>query len=197
MNLFSALPCELVYNGRTYKLKPYFDHVLQVFALFQREDLLQSDKLDLALFLLVSNKRVPRKHKAGLLNAIFDLLIEKQDKSEEPKSMDMVQDSALIYASFLQAYGLDLFDQQGRLHWTCFCALLQNLPSETPLMRVIDIRTKPVPKANKYNQKEIAQLLKLKAKYRLELSQEEREKQLQQGLAKIAMAMEAMKNAKG
>lgn len=120
----------------------------------------------------------------------------KAENAETQRSMDMTQDADLIFASFYQAYGLNLFEMQGKLHWLCFRMLLQNLPSDTPLMRVIEVRTKPLPKPTKYNQKEIATLMRLKAKYRLELTQEEREKQFQQGLAKIAMTLEAMADRK-
>lgn len=196
MTLTTRLCYEVTFKGKRYRITPFFDHVLAVFETFQRKDLSEFGKVDLGVFLLSPKARVKDKEKPEFLNTIFDALIEKAKPSDEPKSMDIQQDAKLIYASFYQAYNIDLFSEQGRLHWTSFCILLQNLPQDSPLMRVIDIRTKPLPKPTKTNQKEIAALLKLKAKYRLETTQEEREQQLQKGLAKIAMTLEAMSNKK-
>ena len=53
---------------------------------------------------------------------------------------DIRYDGDYIYASFLQAYGIDLFDVQGKLHWRKFNALLSGLPEGTKLMEVIKIR---------------------------------------------------------
>ena len=53
---------------------------------------------------------------------------------------DIRYDGDYIYSSFLQAYGIDLFDVQGELHWRKFNALLSGLPEGTKLMEVIKIR---------------------------------------------------------
>ena len=55
---------------------------------------------------------------------------------------------------------LDLFSMRGKLHWTAFIALLQNLPADSAFGRLIQIRTCEVPKPNKYNQKQIHDLMK-------------------------------------
>lgn len=67
----------------------------------------------------------------------------KTTTSDEPKEKapyDIRYDGDYIYASFLQAYGIDLFDVQGKLHWRKFNALLSGLPEGTKLMEVIKIR---------------------------------------------------------
>lgn len=63
---------------------------------------------------------------------------EAEENEDEPL-MDFEQDSGRIYASFLQAYNIDLFDVE--LHWHKFLVLLQNLPEWTTLSKVISIRT--------------------------------------------------------
>ena len=60
------------------------------------------------------------------------------DKQKAP--YDIRFDGDYIYSSFLQAYGIDLFDVQGKLHWRKFNALLSGLPEGTKLMEVIKIR---------------------------------------------------------
>lgn len=60
------------------------------------------------------------------------------DGNHEGQLMDFEQDSGRIYASFLQAYNIDLFEVE--LHWHKFLILLQNLPEWTTLSKVISIR---------------------------------------------------------
>ena len=67
----------------------------------------------------------------------------KTTASDEPKEKapyDIRYDGDYIYASFLQAYNIDLFDVQGKLHWKKFNALLSGLPEGTKFMEVVKIR---------------------------------------------------------
>ncbi|WP_455046632.1 Gp15 family bacteriophage protein [Mogibacterium timidum] len=61
--------------------------------------------------------------------------------SDAVNVMDFDKDANLIYASFLQAYGIDLYDVEPEgLHWYKFRALLQGIPPDTQLSRLIEIR---------------------------------------------------------
>lgn len=185
VTLFSKPPTHIEVDGRRYLLRPSFDRVLETFDVFGDvfgRDWSDIDKIDYACWLLIQGR--PR-NKVAALNAAYDTLIEPQ-KADGPKCFDFVQDAGLIYAAFVQAYGIDLFEQ--RIHWWKFIQLLNALPSDTRFVEIVGIRTKPVPKPTKYNQKEIENLLRAKAKYGLVLTQEEREKQFQAGLAKIVQA---------
>lgn len=62
------------------------------------------------------------------------------DDTKQRAPYDIRYDGDYIYSSFLQAYGIDLFDAQGKLHWRKFNALLSGLPEGTKLMEVIKIR---------------------------------------------------------
>ena len=62
------------------------------------------------------------------------------DGEKQKAPYDIRYDGDYIYSSFLQAYGIDLFDVQGELHWRKFNALLSGLPEGTKLMEVIKIR---------------------------------------------------------
>lgn len=62
------------------------------------------------------------------------------DDTRQRAPYDIRYDGDYIYSSFLQAYGIDLFDVQGKLHWRKFNALLSGLPEGTKLMEVIKIR---------------------------------------------------------
>ena len=62
------------------------------------------------------------------------------DDTKQRAPYDIRYDGDYIYSSFLQAYGIDLFDVQGKLHWKKFNALLSGLPEGTKFMEVIKIR---------------------------------------------------------
>lgn len=62
------------------------------------------------------------------------------DDTKQRAPYDIRYDGDYIYPSFLQAYGIDLFDVQGELHWRKFNALLSGLPEGTKLIEVIKIR---------------------------------------------------------
>ncbi|MFR4340050.1 MAG: Gp15 family bacteriophage protein [Gemmiger formicilis] len=173
---------KIEWNGRRYRLDLDFRRVLRAMEVLRREDIFPEDRVAGALRLLVRGRH-PHDH--ALLDAIFDSL-PKGDPGGQ-KCMDFWQDADLIYASFRQAYGLDLM-RCGFLHWETFLALLDGLPADTELARVIDIRTREIPRPNKYNAKEIAALSRLKAKYALKGSPSG----LQAGLEQLFETMKQM-----
>ena len=182
VTLYERLPDRVRVGGRTYRIHPEFDRVLEAFDTFSHPwD--NAEKVDYACWLLIRG-RPPDK--AAALNAVYDLLIEPKRASGQ-KTFDFVQDAPLIYAAFMQAYHIDLYNE--RLHWWKFIALLNALPSSTRFAEVVGIRTRPVPKATKHNQEQIGELMKAKAQYALHLSAEEREAQLQAGLAKLVQSI--------
>lgn len=55
------------------------------------------------------------------------------------KPFDFKEDAELIYAGFIQQYGIDL--QEIDMHWWKFMILLENLGAETRLSKVMEYRT--------------------------------------------------------
>ena len=91
---------------------------------------------------------------------------QSNDKNE--KVIDYQQDAALIVASFQQQYGIDLTDPKVNMHWWRFLDLLSGLGEETPIMRVIDIRTAELPQGrDEATRKRREAMRKAKKKYRL------------------------------
>lgn len=192
--LYFRLPFVAKYEGKKYKINPYFDVVLKVFSIQKEKALTDYDKLELSLDLLVNGKKPNSiSAKVGLLNTIFDVLIDnaKGNSNEEPY-FDFLQDSGYIYSSFVLDYGIDLYAEQGKLHWLKFIQLFQGLSEKTKIMQVMQIRAKPLPTPTKHNTEERINLMKQKAKYALILTQEEREKRLVCGLNKLADLMGKM-----
>lgn len=87
-----------------------------------------------------------------------------EEKLMDRRLIDYEQDAEYIYASFMYAYGIDLIDVQGKLHWKKFQALMTGLPSDAKISEVISIRSwKPSNEKKKYK----TQMLELKEHYKL------------------------------
>lgn len=142
------------YKGKEYNIDLSFDNVLDVFDVLEDNMLRENEKAEISLQLLLDeeNKDV------DLWNYIYDNYIKFEDKrpieydikgnpmpsmedSEEKKVIDLKEDSEYIFASFMQAYKIDLYESQGVLHWHKFKALLNGLPTDTIMQRIIQIRS--------------------------------------------------------
>jgi len=69
---------------------------------------------------------------------------EDKNGSSGPRVFDFNADSGRLYAAFLQTYGIDL--RSASMHWWIFLELFRDLPEDTMLLKVIDIRGKKPPK---------------------------------------------------
>lgn len=158
----------------TLKIDCAFDTVLNVQQAFQ-EDLTQQEKTEIALRLLVKNawnlNLFTEVEKVQLLDLIYQECIstKKRPKIRKPvvPVLDFQEDGEYIYASFLQDYGIDLIEQQGKLSWKKFLALFDGLSDKTKIRTVMRIRGMELPEPNGRNQKQIQDLLELKAYYAL------------------------------
>lgn len=176
----------VIHEGKKIKLNISFDTVLKVYDIFKDGFLLDYEKAQFALALLVKGRKMPD---LKLLDVIFKEQIETFQHNSNKTSLrvvDFKQDSAYIYSSFLMDYGIDLVEQQGKLHWQKFISLFQGLSESTKIREVMSIRARPLPKPDKHNQEYIRSLMELKQYYALEISQEEREKNFQEGLKRLA-----------
>ena len=179
MKLTDTLPQTVTVHNITFEIDYAFDNILLFRDMLADDDLTDHEKVEIGLEMLVKNykdvKRLQDEQQIELFLTIFDTLQEQQDDEEAQgvgkKTYDFDQDAELIYASFLMDYNLDLFDN--RIHWKKFIALLNGLSDRTPFMKVLDIRTRPMPKPTKYNTDERKQLQKLKRKYAIEQSEEQ------------------------
>lgn len=64
----------------------------------------------------------------------------RQENRIDAPIIDFEQDAGAIYASFMQAYNIDLLKEIGFLHWENFLQLLINLPDDTKLKQIQRIR---------------------------------------------------------
>lgn len=160
---------------RKFKTSAAFDRVLLTQKVFKDDRLTSMDKLNTALGLLVENRFLVRclrtRDREELLQAVYDTQVKVPDRPQVRKTsrrvLDFELDGEYIYASFMQAYGIDLINAQGKLHWKKFFALFDGLPDDTKIKQVMRIRAADLPSPNKYNQEEIRNLTELKSYYAL------------------------------
>lgn len=170
-------------NGISYDVDMSFDNILRL------NDMLNDDQLDdvtqifLGIQLLFSGPlNMPIEEQAEVFNQAYHVLIgaeaEKeieydilgnpmpgQGQSEEDVQdtlYDIKQDAEYIFASFMQDYGIDLFEQQGQMHWCKFKALLSGLSETTKFKKVLEIRQMPLPtgKGSAKHRKEVEEMKK-------------------------------------
>jgi Bacteriophage Gp15 protein len=175
-SLTSTFDDEFEYKGAVIRLNLAFDNVLRVFELLEDDTFYDWEKVDIALEILVENYEdiadLPINEKFEMYAYIFkeflDIDFTKAENGIVKKVFDFKKDAGLIYASFLSAYGMDLFEQQGKLHWQKFIQLLTNLGKDTVFKEVVNIRQMKVPPPDKYNREYREYVLKMKRLYRLE-----------------------------
>lgn len=165
---------EVEFQGARYPVDLAYDTVLNVQRMYREKLLDDADLILESLHLF----RIPEKtiekmtwqERQDLLEKIFreKIIARKRPQvGKQQRLFDFEDDGEYIYASFLQAYGIDLIEQQGKLPWQSFIALFQGLPEKTKIREVMRIRGMDVPEGNGRNQKEIQQIMELKAYYAL------------------------------
>ncbi|GEN87254.1 Gp15 family bacteriophage protein [Oceanobacillus sojae] len=160
MRLNDPLVTYFTYKGTEYELNMAFDNILDVFDRLEDKELTNRRKARRCLKLLLPNQEIPQSidEIVELWNYIYENFIlfkEKEpitydrkgnpmpvpkDEEDDKRHIDLEQDAEYIYASFLQAYNINLYEQQGSMHWYEFKALLNGLPSNTIMQRIIQIR---------------------------------------------------------
>lgn len=156
MRLNDPLVESFVYKGTEYEIDLAFDSVLDTFDVLADDTLRDYEKAEICVELLLG-KTFMGTSAVELWNYIYQNFIEIktkqpvqydlkgnpmpfQEEEDEEKIIDITQDAEYIYASFRQAYGINLFEAQGKLHWSEFKSLLSGLPSDTIMQRIIQIR---------------------------------------------------------
>lgn len=171
---------DIDFKGETYTVNASFDKVLRIFDLLGDNSVSGTVRLDAALDILLLQKNLlQREEREHLLKAVMEHF-SPSDNSPETANVDvkgnplpikkMVEsyrinyDGDFIYSAFMQAYGIDLIDEQGKLDWNKFCALLKGLPKDTKFVEVCGYRTYEKPSKKDTYEK---QMMKLKEFYAL------------------------------
>lgn len=154
MRLNDPLVTSFIYEGEEYPIDLSFDNVLDVFDVLEDKELRGYEKAEINIALLLSES-FHGERAVNLWNFIYESFIHIESKriieydlkgnplpvqKEQKKSIDIDIDGEYIFASFQQAYNINLFTKQGKMHWLEFKSLLNGLPSNTIMQRIIQIR---------------------------------------------------------
>lgn len=153
MRLNDPLVTSFSFCEKDYPIDLAFDNVLDVFDVLSDSALFKEQKIHLIIELLVGKTSLNVFQKLEMWEFIRSEFIflggNTQPETDElgnelptrptKKNMDIVHDAKYIYASFRQI-GINLFAEQGKLSWQEFQALLESLPDDTIMQRIIQIR---------------------------------------------------------
>lgn len=173
MRLYEGFPERITVDGITYRLSLSFDRVLRYFELFDNSEFTVSDIDDIGFeWLVVKPRNVSAVQKNKVLAKIRAEIIYPPQRTlrtqkKQPKAVDFNYDADEIYSSFMQAYGIDLVKQRGKMHWCAFIVLFRGLPENTPIKQIMSIRMREIPTPTKNNAGYIQNLTNLKTLYAL------------------------------
>lgn len=191
-SLYEKEKDEIEFNGNTYSINASFDNILSIIDLMNEKSINDAQKLNIGLKMLFGKEtilvKLPVEEQLNIFNIVFENYITRETKTKQIKydrqgnelpefkedrerNYSLKYDADFIYASFMQAYNIDLIEQQGKLHWFKFRALLSGLPEDTKFRQVISIRMWKKNSQSKNAEEE--QMKKLKKIYAL--PDEERE----------------------
>ena len=172
-----------VINGVEHDIDLSFDNVLRIIDLMNDESIDDQTQIEIALNMLLGFEiECGIYEKDKVFNEIFAEVLE-EDENEGPlldlegnpmpseneggkSNYDLKQDAPYIYASFMSDYGIDLFEQQGKMHWEKFKALLSGLTDSSKFLRVLEIREMKIP-TGKGSEEQAAEIRELKKQYAL------------------------------
>ena len=174
------LPDTLELGGKKYKLTLYFDRVIRFYEMMRdkESEWSDSDKIDIAYSWFVSSpKNASMPEKYAVICTVNDYWLTDRRKEPNAKksrtAVNFIADSKYIYAAFRQYYGINLFEQQGRLLWWEFLAMFDALPSDSQMKEIMYIRTRDMPAYNGHNSDEILRLREQREYYFLDENWEE------------------------
>ncbi|HEL1066213.1 TPA: bacteriophage Gp15 family protein [Streptococcus equi subsp. zooepidemicus] len=189
MKLNDPLVESFEFRGETYPINLSFNRVLDVFDVIDDDFLNEAEKCFLCLDILLDRTDLPFTYAVDLWIHIKKKYIDMKkpekpqldikgnpmpvvkEKEDNEKVIDFRLDAEFIYASFMQAYKINLLKEQNKLSWIEFKALLNALPDDTIMQRIIAIRQwKDDGKGDKDYRDNMR---KLKAKYSLDDGEEE------------------------
>lgn len=151
----SSLPTTVDVDGVVVDINTGHRAGVKFTSVLEDSSLSDEDKLSRALNIYYHDRDVTRHDVSALIKAALafysydpsehygrteSALRKGSSKSRKSKQLiSYIKDDALIYAAFLQQYGIDLAD--GELHWHKFRALIDGLTEDTQLVKVMRYRS--------------------------------------------------------
>ena len=179
--LSEGLETEVEIAGSKYEVDLSFDNVLLLLDVLNDVHLTDGEKVYYGLYTLLGTELdLEQDEQVKVFKILIETFVHAEEKKEaivdlegnimptvdQKPSYDLKHDATYIYTSFRQAYGINLLAERGQLDWREFKLLLRDLPEDTKLKQVIDIRTRPYPKGKGLHE-ERRKLKELKRAYAL------------------------------
>lgn len=184
LNLAYPIDDTVNINGTEYVVDMSFDNILRLIDLIEDKTIRDDFKVNTGLLMLINDKLedYELQERTDIFIELVKSVIGSDAKESQPvdidgnpmpvmpsddkKAYDLAQDAEYIYASFMHTYKIDLFEQQGVLHWKKFKGLLYGLSEDSVFSRIVGIRTAELP-SGKGTAKERERMQKLKRQYAL------------------------------
>lgn len=184
--LVDELVLEIEGEEQIFPLLLSFDRVLKLFEMWGDEEIPEIMRPLLALKILtgVSFENLTVDEAMEIVRAVFEEHIQtrkvddeveydlagnviKTTSANEPhkRLYNLKYDGDYVFASFMQAYRIDLIEEIGKLHWKKFNALLVGLPEGTKFVEVLKIRSYEPQKGD--SQEYIEKMRELQREFRL------------------------------
>lgn len=194
-SIYKKCSSHVHYQGEEIRIDMAFDNVLSVRDILADTSWTERQQITMAFAYLVADEKLATaelsyEYKQGLVDVVVKDLIGEEvnekvieyDRAGNPmpgqlsdleNDSDAIQqgsysidlDATYIYTGFRQAYGIDLHQELGKLHWQEFQALLRDLPENTMFGEIVKIRGTDLSKIKDPDERK--RLTSLKNKYRL------------------------------
>lgn len=148
-------------DGKEYNVNASFDNILRLIKLLDDKTILPAHRVVIALKMLIGDEleAYTLEEKAKIVKEVLEDYVHAEDelvkkigpeldimgnpmKTRKPKStFSFEYDAKWIYGSFMSEYGIDLLEQQGKLHWFRFKSLLDCLSEKAKISQIMAIRT--------------------------------------------------------
>lgn len=176
----------VVIQGKEYEIDLTYDNIIRFTDMMQDETINAYVKIEEGLAMLLDTHfDLDIEAQQKIIEAVTDKYIRQKETAVEydmegnvmeqnvgKQAYSLTHDADYIFASFMQAYHIDLIEQRGKLTWEKFMALLYGLPSDTKFKEVVSIRLQELP-TGKGTADERKRIIKMKNMYALPGQNEE------------------------
>ena len=166
INLYGSLPETIELSGREFSIVTDFRDWLKYDALIADDTVEDTEKI---WGMVQFYDEIPEDIDEAIMGLTRFYLLGQEpivsaktvpNSEQTPKVYDYTQDAALIFAGFMQAYNINLYDVD-YMHWWAFVSLLEGLPDDTRFKWVVSIRAADTKKMGKHEREHYTKLKKL------------------------------------